>query len=75
MSGFMQQSFRGVMIQSVLALRRFVLRNSAHTNFYNKAYNLRLARLPNANSLIRNLPNKIEHLITKIQEKNQEKRR
>jgi hypothetical protein len=56
-------------VQSVLVLRRFALRNFAHTNFYNEVYTLRLARHPKANSLIRNLPNKIEHVIAKTKTK------
>jgi hypothetical protein len=56
-----------VCIQSALALRRLALRNFAHTNFCNEAHTLRLARHPNANSLIRNLTNKIKHVLTKTQ--------
>jgi hypothetical protein len=43
--------------------RRFALRNFAHTNFYNEAHS------PHANSLIRNLQNKIEYALTKTQTK------
>jgi hypothetical protein len=56
-------------VQPVLALRRFALQNFAHTNFYNEAHTLCLARLTNANSLIRNFPEKIEHVLTKTQTK------
>jgi hypothetical protein len=35
------------------------------SNFYNEVHALRLARHPNANSLIRNLRNKVEHVLTK----------
>jgi hypothetical protein len=56
-------------MQSALALPRFALRNFAHINFYYKALTLRLARHPNANSLIKNVPNKIEHELTETQTK------
>jgi hypothetical protein len=48
-------------VHSVPVLPRFALRHFVHTNFYNEAHTLRLARHPNANSLIRNLPNITEH--------------
>jgi hypothetical protein len=50
---------------SVLAVGRFALRNFAHMNFCKKPRTLSLARHPNANSIILNLPNKIEHVLTK----------
>jgi hypothetical protein len=43
------------LMQSVLHLRRFALRNFARTKYCNKVHNLRLARHLNANSLILNL--------------------
>jgi hypothetical protein len=54
-------------VQSVLALRRFALRNFAHTNCCNAAYDLRLIRYPNMSSLNRSLPNKVEHFLRKMQ--------
>jgi hypothetical protein len=51
-----------------LALRRLASRNFAHTNFNNEAHTLRLARHRKANSLIRNLPNEIEHVLTKTED-------
>jgi hypothetical protein len=53
-----------LIVLSVLALRNF-----AHMNFYKEAHTLRLARHPNAKSLIRNVTNKIEHVLTKTQTK------
>jgi hypothetical protein len=47
------------LLQTVLALGRFVLRNFTHTNLFNEARTLCFARHPNANSLIGNLPNKV----------------
>jgi hypothetical protein len=38
-------------------------------NFCNEAHTLSLARLLNANTLIRNLPNKTEHVVKKTQGK------
>jgi hypothetical protein len=38
-------------------------------NFYNEKHTLRLARHPNVTSLIRNLPEKIEHVLMKTQMK------
>jgi hypothetical protein len=37
--------------------------------FYIETHTLRLARHPNTNTLIRNLPNKIEHVLIKMQTK------
>jgi hypothetical protein len=50
-----------------VSLGRFTLRNLAHTNFCNEAHALYLARYPKANSPIRNILNKIEHVLTKTQ--------
>jgi len=47
-----------VTVQLVLALRRYTFRKFCHTNCYNEAHALRLARHPTANSLIRNLRTK-----------------
>jgi hypothetical protein len=51
-------------ISTVLAIRKLSLRNFAHAIFYNETHTLRLARHPNAKSLVRNLPNKIENALT-----------
>lgn len=45
-------------VQTVFALRSFLSRNFADTNFYNEACALHTAHFPNAYSLMRNLPNK-----------------
>lgn len=54
-------------IQSVLALRKFALGTFAHENFYSGVRNLRFAYHPNAISLSRNIPNKAEHFLRKMQ--------
>jgi hypothetical protein len=64
---FYSRPFLILALHSVHALRKFALRNFARTNFYNEVHTLILARHPNANLLIRNLPNKIEHVLTKTQ--------
>jgi hypothetical protein len=53
--------------QSILDLRRFTLIHFTHINVYNEVHILFTAHRPNANSLIRNLRNKVEHVLTKTQ--------